>query len=107
MRYYPQILYTFVEDKETFKELLRRLDTLLESLQDLVYNLIGECRACGFCNQTNRKLPFNSIPAVYRGKPVRMCYYFKTIRTRELNRELIDRVTALYAWVDDHYEVAT
>lgn len=105
-RYHRQILYTFVEDKATFKALLRQLDALPEPLQDLVYNFTGECRACGFCNQTNRKLPFNSIPAVYRGKPVKMCYYFKCIRTRELTRDMLDGVTALYAWVDDHYEVA-
>jgi len=86
---------------------LRQLDTLPEPLQDLVHNFTGKCRACGFCNQTNRKLPFNSIPAVYRGKPVRMCYYFKYIGTRELTRDILDGVTALYAWVDDHYEVAT
>jgi len=106
-RYYRQINYTFVEDKATFKALLRQLDTLPEPLQDLVYNFTGECRACGFCNQTNRKLPFNSIPAVYRGKPVKMCYYFKYIGTRELTRDILDAVTALYAWVDDHYKVAT
>ena len=106
-RYYRQINYTFVEDKAAFKALLGQLDALPEPLQDLVYNSTGECRACGFCNQTNRKLPFNSIPAVYRGKPVKMCYYFKYIRTRELTRAILDDVTALYAWVDDHYEVAT
>ncbi len=105
-RYYRQINYTFVEDKATFKALLRQLDALPEPLQDLVYTYTGECRACGFCNQTNRKLPFNSIPAVYRGKPVKMCYYFKYIGTRELTRDILDAVTALYAWVDDHYEVA-
>jgi len=105
-RYYRQINYTFVEDKATFKALLRQLDTLPEPLQDLVYSFTGECRACGFCNQTNRKLPFNSIPAVYRGKPVKMCYYFKYIGTRELTRDMLDDVTALYAWVDDRYEVA-
>jgi hypothetical protein len=104
-RYYRQINYTFVEDKATFKALLRQLDTLPEPLQDLVYNFTGECRACGFCNQTNRKLPFNSIPAVYRGKPVKMCYYFKYIGTRELTRDILDAVTALYAWVDDHYRL--
>jgi hypothetical protein len=106
-RYYRQISYTFLEGKETFKALLRQLDTLPEPLQDLVYNFTGECRACGFCNQTNRKLPFNSIPAVYRGKHVKMCYYFKYIRTRELTRDMLDGVTALYAWVDNHYEVVT
>ncbi len=106
-RYYRQILYTFVEDKVTFKVLLRQLDTLPEPLQDLVYNFTGECRACGFCNQTNRKLPFNSIPTVYRGKLVKMCYYFKYIRRRELTRDILDAATALYAWVDNHYEVAT
>ncbi len=105
-RYHWQILYTFVEDKATFKALLRQLDALPEPLQDIVYNFTGECRACGFCNQTNRKLPFNSIPAVYRGKPVKMCYYFKCIGTRELTRAMLDGVTGLYAWVDDHYEVA-
>ncbi len=105
-RYHRQILYTFVEDKAAFKVLLRQLDALPEPLQDLVYHFTGECRACGFCNQTNRKLPFNSIPAVYRGKPVKMCYYFKTIRTREMTRNMLDAVTALYTWVDDHYEVA-
>jgi hypothetical protein len=105
-RYYRQILYTFVEDKEMFKQLLGRLEELPVPLQDLVYDFTGECRACGFCNQTNRKLPFNSIPAVYRGRPVKMCYYFKFIRTRELTRDTLDAVTALYAWTDDHYEVA-
>lgn len=105
-RYYFQINYTFVEDKATFKAVLRQLDALPEPLQDLVYTYTGECRACGFCNQTNRKLPFNSIPAVYRGKPVKMCYYFKCIGTRKLTRDMLDAVTALYAWVDDHYEVA-
>ena len=77
-RYHRQILYTFIEDKVAIKTLLRQLETLPEPLQDLVYGFTGECRACGFCNQTNRKLPPNFIPAVYRGKPVRMCYYFKT-----------------------------
>lgn len=105
-RYHRQILYTFVEDKAAFKVLLRQLDALPEPLQDLVYNSTGECRACGFCNQTNRKLPFNSIPAIYRGKPVEMCYYFKYIRTRELTHEMLNAVTALYAWVGEHYEVA-
>jgi hypothetical protein len=105
-RYYRQIGYTFVEGKATFKELLGQLEDLPEPLQDLVYNFTGECRACGFCNQTNRKLPFNSIPAVYRGKPVKMCYYFKTIHTRELTRDILDAAAALYAWVDDRYEVA-
>jgi hypothetical protein len=105
-RYYRQISYTFLEGKEAFKALLGQLDALPEPLQDLVYNFTGECRACGFCNQTNRKLPFNSIPAVYRGKHVKMCYYFKCIRTRELTRDMLDAATALYAWVGDHYEVA-
>ncbi|HNT77439.1 MAG TPA: hypothetical protein PKH77_20695 [Anaerolineae bacterium] len=105
-RYHRQILYTFVEDKAAFKALLRQLDALPEPLQDLVYHFTGECRACGFCNQTNRKLPYNNIPTIYRGKPVKMCYYFKTIHTRELTRDMLDAVTALYAWVDDHYEVA-
>ena len=85
---------------------MEQLEDLPEPLQDLVYNFTGECRACGFCNQTNRKLPFNSIPAVYRGKPVKMCYYFKTIHTRELTRDILDAAAALYAWVDDRYEVA-
>jgi hypothetical protein len=106
-RYHRQILYTFIEDKVAIKTLLRQLETLPEPLQDLVYGFTGECRACGFCNQTNRKLPFNSIPAVYRGRPVNMCYYFKYFRTRELTRDALDGATALYAWVDDHYEVAT
>jgi hypothetical protein len=106
-RHYRQISYTFLEGKETFKALLGQLEDLPEPLQDLVYNFTGECRACGFCNQTNRKLPFNSIPAVYRGKHVKMCYYFKCIRTRELTRDMLDAATALYAWVDDHYKVAT
>jgi hypothetical protein len=105
-RYYRQINYTFVEDKATFKALLRQLDILPEPLQDLVYNFTGECRACGFCNQTNRKLPYNSIPTVYRGKPVKMCYYFKYIGMRELTPDILDAATALYAWIDDHYEVA-
>lgn len=35
-----------------------------------------------------------------------MCYYFKTIHTRELTRDILDDITALYTWVDDHYEVA-
>lgn len=105
-RYSRQTLYTFVEDKAAFKVFLGQLDTLPEPLQDLVYTYTGECRACGFCNQTNRKLPFNSIPAVYRGKPVKMCYYFKYIRTRELTHAILDDVTALYAWVSDRYEVA-
>ncbi len=35
-----------------------------------------------------------------------MCYYFKTIHTRELTRAMLDAVTALYAWVDAHYEIA-
>jgi hypothetical protein len=105
-RYYRQILYSFVEDKETFKQLLGRLGDLPEPLQDLMYNFTGECQACGFCNQTNRKLPFNSISAIYRGKLVKMCYYFKHIGTRKLTRDMSDGVTALYAWVDDHYAVA-
>jgi len=106
-RYHRQILYMFVEDKAAFKALLRQLDVLPEPLQDLVYNFTGECRACGFCNQTNRRLPFNSIPTVYRGRPVKMCYYFKGIHTRELTRDILDAATALYAWVDNHHEVAT
>jgi hypothetical protein len=67
---------------------------------------LGECRACGFCNQTNPTLPYNSIATVYRGKPVRMCYYFKQLRTRELSREMLEGAKALYAWVEEHYEVA-
>ncbi len=105
-RYHRQILYTFIEDKVAVKTLLRQLDTLPELLQDLVYGFTGECRACGFCNQTNRKLPYNSISAVYRGKPVEMCYYFKSLRTQELSHEMLEAAQALYAWVDDHYEVA-
>lgn len=105
-RYHRQILYTFVEDKVAVKTLLRRLDTLSEPLQDLVYGFTGECQGCGFCNQTNRKLPFNSVPTVYRGKPVEMCYYFKFLRTRELTREMLEGALALYAWVDEHFEVA-
>jgi len=105
-RYYRQIRYTFVEDKATFRVLLKQLDALPEPLQDLVYHFTGECRACGFCNQTNRRLPYNNIPTIYRGRPVKMCYYFKCIHTRELTRAMLDAVTALYAWVDDHYEVA-
>ena len=106
-RYHRQILYTFIEDKVAVKTLLRQLDTLPEPLQDLVYGFTGECRACGFCNQTNRKLPYNNISAVYRGKPVEMCYYFKFLRTRELTREMLEETQALYAWVDGHYEIAT
>ncbi len=105
-RYHRQILYTFIEDKVAVKTLLRHLDALPEPLQDLVYGFTGECRACGFCNQTNPKLPYNNIPAVYRGKPVKMCYYFKFFRTRELTREMLEGAKALYAWVDEHYEVA-
>lgn len=104
-RYHRQILYTFVDDKVLFKALLRQLDALPEAMQDLVYNFTGECQACGFCNQTNRKLPYNNIPTVYRGKPVEMCYYFKSIATRELSGEILDNVTDLYAWVDKHYAV--
>ena len=106
-RYHRQILYTFIEDKVAVKTLLRHLDALPEPLQDLVYGFTGECRACGFCNQTNRKLPYNNIPAVYRGKPVEMCYYFKFLHTRELTREVLEGAKALYAWVEGHYEVAT
>jgi hypothetical protein len=105
-RYYRQILYTFVEDKVAIKTLLRQLEALPEPLQDLVYDFTGECRACGFCNQTNRKLPYNSVPAVYRGKPVEMCYYFKFLRTRELTRDMLEGAKGLYRWVDDHYDVA-
>ena len=105
-RYHRQLLYTFVEDKVAVKTLLRQLEALPEPLQDLVYGFTGECRACGFCNQTNRKLSFNSIPAVYRGKPVEMCYYFKYLRTRELTQEMLEGAKALYAWIDDNYEVA-
>jgi len=105
-RYHRQILYTFVEDKAAFKTLLRQLDALPEPLQDLVYTYTGECRACGFCNQTNRKLPYNNVPTIYRGRPVKMCYYFKTIHTRELTRATLDAVTALYTWADAHYEIA-
>jgi len=36
-----------------------------------------------------------------------MCYYFKTLCTRELTREMLEGAKALYAWVDGHYEVAT
>lgn len=75
-RYYRQILYTFVEDKVAVKTLLREFGALPETLQDVVYGFTGECRACGFCNQTNRKLQYNNVPAVYRGRPVRLCYYF-------------------------------
>ncbi len=105
-RYHRQLLTKFIEDKVAVKTLLRQLDALPEPLQDLVYGFTGECRACGFCNQTNRKLPFNSIPAIYRGKPVEMCYYFNVLRTRELTREMLEEVKALYAWIDEHYEVA-
>jgi hypothetical protein len=105
-RYHRQILYTFVEDKVAVKTLLRQLETLPEPLQDLVYGFTGECRACGFCNQTNRKLPLNNVPAVYRGKPVKMCYYFKFFRTRELTGDILDGAKALYAWIDDHFEEA-
>ncbi|MCU0520647.1 MAG: hypothetical protein MUF84_08150 [Anaerolineae bacterium] len=105
-RYHRQLLYTFIEDKVAVKTLLRQLDTLPEPLQDLVYSFTGECRACGFCNQTNPTLPYNSIPTVYRGRPVKMCYYFKSLRTRELSREILEGTQGLYAWVEDHYEVA-
>jgi hypothetical protein len=105
-RYHRQILYTFVDDKVAIKTLLRQLEMLPEPLQDLVYEFTGECRACGFCNQTNRKLPYNSVPAVYRDRPVEMCYYFKFFRTRELTRAMLEEAQALYAWVDDHFEVA-
>lgn len=105
-RYHRQILYTFVEDKVAVKTLLRQFESLSEPLQDLVYGFTGECRACGFCNQTNRKLPYNNVPAVYRGRPVRLCYYFKQLGTRELTRERLEEARALYSWVDDHYEVA-
>jgi len=105
-RYYRQILYTFIEDKAAVKTLLRQLEILPEPLQDLVYGFTGECRACGFCNQTNRKLPYNNVPAVYRSKHVKMCYYFKFFDTRKLTRDMLEGVKALYAWFDDHYEVA-
>ncbi len=105
-RYHHQLLYTFVEDKVAVKMLLRQLEALPEPLQDFVYGFTGGCRACGFCNQTNPKLPYNNIATVYRGKPVRMCYYFKQLRTRELSREILDGARALYAWVDDHYQIA-
>ena len=105
-RYHRQLLYTFIEDKVAVKTLLRQLEALPEPLQDLVYSFTGECRACGFCNQTNPTLPYNNISTVYRGKPVRMCYYFKTLRTRELSREILAGAQGLYAWIDDHYEVA-
>ena len=85
---------------------MRQFASLSEPLQDLVYGFTGECRACGFCNQTNRKLPYNNVPAVYRGRPVRLCYYFKQLGTRELTRERLEEARALYSWVDDHYEVA-
>ena len=106
-RYYRQVLYTFIEDKVAVKTLLKQLGTLPEPLQDLVYGFTGECRACGFCNQTNRKLPFNNVPAVYRGKPVKMCYYFKYLDTRELTYDMLEGAKALYAWIDDRYEVAS
>jgi hypothetical protein len=104
-RYHRQIQYTFIEDKVAVKTLLKQFEILPEPLQDLVYGFTGECRACGYCNQTNRKLPYNNIPVVYRGKHVRMCYYFKFFDTRELSRDILNAATALYAWVDDHYEV--
>jgi hypothetical protein len=103
-RYHRQILYTFVEDKVATKTLLRQLETMPEPLQDLVYDFTGECRACGYCNQTNRKRPYNSVPAVYRGRPVKLCYYFKCLQTRELTGGMLEGAKALYAWIDSHYE---
>ena len=63
--------------------------------QRLVYNYIAT------------QPDFRSIPTVYRGKLAKMCYYFKYIHTRELTHDILEAATALYAWVDNHYEVAT
>ena len=105
-RYYRQILYTFVEDKVAVKTLLREFGALPETLQDVVYGFTGECRACGFCNQTNRKLQYNNVPAVYVGGQSGCAITSKRLGTRELTRERLDEARALYAWMDGRYEAA-
>jgi hypothetical protein len=102
-RYYNQLSYIFADDKSMFKALLPQLERLPANVQDLLVRSTGPCRACGFCNQTNRKLPFKSIPVVYNGEELELCYFFKKIESRQLTTDMLADVQDLYGWIDQHY----